>query len=291
MINLRDLNYFTSVVKLKHFGKAAEENFVSQPALSMQIKKLEYYLDVKLFERHKKQVITTEIGQQLAVIANNILNEFKVLKQTADCSRDPLAGNFKLASFPTLAPYLFPHLAPNIKQALPKLTLILIEEKTESIIEQLNNGQLDAAILANPEPILGCVIQPLFEEPFYVAVSKQHPWAAKQTITFGQLADEELLLLDEGHCMRDSVLTVCQLAQTKENQTIRATSLEMLRAMIKINIGVTLIPESAKLSNDDLHYIPFKVNPPTRQLCLVYRKNTAKKACIDAILKIASLKK
>ncbi|MEO1889105.1 MAG: LysR substrate-binding domain-containing protein [Cycloclasticus sp.] len=278
-MNLRDLKYIVAVAELKSFVKAAERCFVSQPTLSMQIKKLEGTLGVKIFERNNKRVLITEVGKSIISKAKSILHDVKDIEELAHNAQQPFAGNFRLGAFPTLAAYILPDLVPLIKDKLPDLRLILIEEKTDTLIRQLKDGEIDAVLLAAPvkDDFLASTV--LFDDAFKLAVSSQHRLSNKTTVTPADIINEPLLLLDEGHCLRDQALQFCQLNGAKEEQNVRATSLETLRQMVRANTGITFMPNLAIRDNDsdgNIQYIPFENPQPKRTIRLVWRKTNPK---------------
>ncbi|MBL4743126.1 MAG: LysR family transcriptional regulator [Cycloclasticus sp.] len=272
-MNLRDLKYIVAVADLKSFVKAAEQCFVSQPTLSMQIKKLEESLNIKIFERNNKRVLITALGEEIITTARRILQEAELIEAIAKNAQDPFAGNLTLGAFPTLAPYILPALIPRIKEELPKLRLILIEEKTEHLITQLKEGRIDVALLAAPINDDTLMAEQLFDDEFMLAVAPSHPLANKSSVNAADLMNEPLLLLDEGHCLRDQALQFCQITGVKEEQNLRATSLETLRQMVIAGTGITFIPNIA-IQGDiaAIHYIPFEAPQPKRRICLVWRK-------------------
>ncbi len=285
-MNLRDLVYVEAVARLKHFSLAAEECHVSQPTLSSQIKKLEDYLNVPLFERTNKKVMLTDYGHQLLAPIKRILQEVERIEETALLAQDPLAGKFRLGAFPTLSTYIFPGLVPQIKQKLPNLRLILVEEKTAHLIEQVKQGQLDAAFLALPVSDPELLSLPLFEDVFYVAVPTGHALTKYKTIEPSQLLNYPLLLLEEGHCLRDQSLAFCQMAGIQEEQDVRATGLETLRQMVKAGTGITFMPNVAihwQQPDEGIVYIPFKAPVPRRTIGLIWRKTSARKQVIEAV--------
>lgn len=276
-MNLRDLSYLIAVADLRSFGKAAEQCFITQPTLSTQIKKLEEELGIQLFERTNKKVLPTELGEQVIASARRILKEVDVIKEHAATAQDPLAGNFRLGAFPTLASYLFPQLVPEIKQALPRIRLILIEEKTDQLLEKLRSGQIDAALLALPvnEDFLATEI--LFEDEFLLAVASDHALADKTVVEQRDLDGHTLLLLDEGHCLRGQALQVCHTLSVDEEQDFRATSLETLRQMVRAGTGITFMPKIAVSEEDaGIRYLPFRSPAPSRTIGLVWRKTSAR---------------
>ncbi|NNM21683.1 MAG: LysR family transcriptional regulator [Gammaproteobacteria bacterium] len=286
-MNIRDLQYFIAVAELGHFGQAAARCCVSQPTLSGQIKKLEAELGVTLFERTNRRVMLTDTGNQIANSARRILREVDTIHDMAQSRHDPLAGKFRLGAFPTLATYIFPELVPKVKKHLPNLRLILIEEKTAILTDQLKRGKIDAALLALPVDDNFLVSQPLFEDEFLLAVSPGHELAAYKSVDQKKLEKHRLLLLEEGHCLRDQALEVCQLNGVAEEEDFRATGLETLRQMVKAGTGITFMPQIA-IKNDEpgIRYIPFSGQPPVRTIGLVWRKTSARRQVIDKFVEI-----
>lgn len=284
-MNIRDLQYFAAVAELEHFGQAADRCFVSQPTLSGQIKKLEAELDVTLFERNNRHVMLTETGAEILRSAHHILREVETIHDVAKSQRDPLSGKFRLGAFPTLAPYLLPEIVPGVKESLPNIRLILIEEKTAVLTDKLLAGEIDAALLALPVHETQLANRPLFDDEFLLAVSSDHALADRSRIDQKSIADFPLLLLEEGHCLRDQALEVCSLNRIAEDQEFRATSLETLRQMVKAGTGITFMPEIAVQENEPgIAYIPFSGKPPKRTIGLVWRKTTARLQLIDKFI-------
>lgn len=285
-MNLRDLQYLVAVVEHRHFGKAAEQCHTSQPTLSMQLKKLEGTLGVQLFERSSKKVMVTPIGEAIAAKARHILQDSRDIRDMAKAAQDPFAGEFRLGAFPTLAPYFLPRAVPAIHKKLPKLKLLLVEEKTLLLLERLKAGTLDAALLALPIEEAGLETTPLFDDPFLLAVAPSHPLAKRKHIHQRDLKGEQLLLLEDGHCLRSQALEVCSLIGSSEQQEFRATSLETLRQMVASGVGITLMPQLAIGKDKSVCYIPFAGLAPSRSIGLVWRKHAARVQCIHAICKI-----
>lgn len=287
-MNIRDLRYLVAVDELQSFSRAAERCFVSQPTLSGQVRKLEEELGVAIFERSNKRVITTDVGRALIDAAARALREVAVMEDIAALAQDPLAGKFRLGAFPTLASYLFPELVPAIKQSLPKLKLILVEEKTQQLVERLKNGELDAAFMAMPihEDQLEHI--EVFGDDFFLAVGVDHPMAKLRCVDRDALHSEKLLLLEEGHCLRDQALDFCHGHGVDEDQEYRATSLETLRQMVRAGSGITLMPEIAITTrdDDDICYIPFDAPAPRRTIGLFYRKSTNRETAIREIAEL-----
>ena len=279
-MNLRDLSYLVALAEHRHFGRAAEASFVSQPTLSTQIKKLEDELGVALVERTPRKVLLTETGREIARRARGVLSEIEEIKAIAQRTRDPESGTLRLGIFPTLGPYLLPHLVPLVRKNFPRLELLLVEEKTEQVIRMLREGSLDVGILALPLHEDSLHTQFLFEEPFVLAVPEDHPLGLKhKRLKLDDLADESLLLLEDGHCMRDQALEVCQLAGAGERSGFRATSLETLRQMVAANVGITLLPTLAikppVARTDNVRLLEFAGRAPSRRIALVWRKSSS----------------
>lgn len=274
-MNLRDIQYMVTVADLGNFSQAAEQCHVSQPTLSAQIKKLEETLDVTIFERTNKRVMITQTGEQIVRAGRRILQEVETIKSISQLAQDPMSGPFRLGAFPTLASYFFPHAVYSVRKAFPKLKLILIEEKTEELIAQLHSGALDAALLALPIEDDYLTNHALFDDEFLLAVATDHPLAAASKVDQRILKDHALLLLDEGHCLRDQALDVCQINGGNEHENVRATSLETLRNMVKAGTGITLMPRIAIPEHDvDIRYIPFRDPVPKRTIGLVWRNTS-----------------
>lgn len=283
-MNLRDLQYFVVLAKTRHFGEAAKQCFVSQPTLSMQIKKLEEDLGILLFERDNKRVMLTRAGEQLAARAQQILAQVTAMKEMAASFSDPLSGDLRLGAIPTVAPYLLPLVMPEIQQALPKLKVWLIEDKTHRLIDKLQSGEIDAAIMAAPI-LADFSSQPLYDEPFYFACAAQHPLSAIKTIKLEQLAELPIMLLEEGHCLRDQAIALCQSVKAETRADFTATSLETLKLMVQANMGVTLMPALAarSLTENGLKLIPFDYPAPSRLINLYWRPSTVKGICLQAL--------
>lgn len=279
-MNLRDLQYLVAVADHRHFGKAAEASFVSQPTLSMQIKKLEKELGVQLVERTSRQIHLTAAGERIVERARIVLREADAIRTIARQAQDPESATIRMGLFPTLAPYLLPHVVPNIHTRFPRLELLLVEEKTETIVSQLDAGVLDVGVLALPiaDPLLHQ--QKLFTEDFVLAVPISHPLAeADDLVDVSVLATENVLLLEEGHCLRDQALAVCQLAGASERTGFRATSLETLRQMVAAGVGITLLPELAVQppvpTSEDVKILHFREPVPRREIAMFWRETTA----------------
>ncbi len=289
-ISIQDLRYVLALAKTKHFGQAAKACFVTQPSLSNQLKHLETRLGAPLFERSRKHVMITDFGQQFVTKAKTILQQIDDLESLQD---DPFTGNLKMGIFPTLAPYLLPKIMPKLIQKFPALRFIVSEEKTATLVQKLKDGELDCILAAEPLSDTQFTHQHMFTDSFFLAVYPSHPLASAPQITLQDLHHEPLLLLEEGHCMRDNALSVCALAGTPVHEDYRATSMETLRYMVAAKVGITLIPEIAiprdtQTSAQSVIYIPFKDHRVQRHIGLYWRKQTSRKMVFEAVF--ASLK-
>ncbi len=278
-MNLRALQYFVTLADLRHFSKAADACFVSQPTLSTQIRKLEDELEVQLVERAPKNIMLTPAGEDIAERARHILSEIEQIRTVARRSSKPSTGTLRLGLFPTLAPYLLPHVVPQVRARYPQLRLQLAEEKTEDVLLMLQRGSLDAALLALPVPDQSLEVEILFREPFVVALPAQHPLARNKEIQMQDLSGNELLLLEEGHCLREHALEVCALAGAHERVDFHATSMETLRQMVAADVGITLMPllsiKPPIAPTTNLIIRPFAGKAPSRTIAMVWRKSSA----------------
>ena len=277
-MNLRDLRYLVALADHRHFGKAADASFVSQPTLSTQIRKLEEELGVTLVERTPRRVLLTDIGAEIAERARSVIHDVDQIKAIARRTMDPESGTLRLGLFPTLGPYLLPHAMPLLRQRFPKLELLLVEEKTPQLLRLLHEGKLDAALLALPVNDEQLHTEFLFEEPFVLAVPRGHALAGRQTMKPAELAENRLLLLEDGHCLREQALDVCHLAGAGERD-FRATSLETLRQMVAAGTGITLLPvlsvQPPVPPSPDIALLRFRGDVPSRRIALVWRKSSA----------------
>lgn len=278
-MNLQDLRYLVAVADHRHFGRAAEACFVSQPTLSTQIKKLERELGVELIERNPRQIMLTSVGESIVERARVVLRETDNIREVARRATDPEAGSLRIGLFPTLAPYLLPHVVPVLHDRFPKLELLLVEEKSAVVHQRLRDGQLDVGLLALPvhDDHLQC--EPLFTEEFVLAVPTGHPLSQVQGTVSTSVLGDNVLLLEEGHCLRDQALSVCQLAGAEERSGFRATSLETLRQMVAAGVGVTLLPELAVEppvpASPDITLVRFDEPVPKRQIAMFWRRTSA----------------
>jgi LysR family transcriptional regulator, hydrogen peroxide-inducible genes activator len=286
-MNLRDLRYLVALADTKHFGRAAEKSHVSQPTLSAQIRKLEDYLGVQLVERQPRKVALTDVGERVVERARRILRDSDEMVDLAKLSRDPMGGKLRVALIPTLGPYLLPAVAPKIRKALPKLQLLLYEYQTEVLLQRLRDGELDLGILALGHETEDFEKRVLFDEPFTVALPATHALAKKASLKIEDLSGETLLLLEDGHCLRDQALDVCGRIDVREAQDFRATSLETLRQMVAAGLGITLLPELstegpfAQVRN--LAVRPFAKPVPRRTIGAVWRKSSTRIPAVAAV--------
>ena len=301
-MTLTELKYIVAVSREKHFGKAAEACFVSQPTLSVAIKKLEEELEVKLFERSANEVTVTPLGEEIVRQAQSVLEQAANIKEIAKRGKDPLAGPLKLGVIYTIGPYLLPDLVRQAIDRSPQMPLMLQENFTVRLLEMLRTGEIDCAIMAEPFPDTGLAIAPLYDEPFLAAVPATHPFAARKTVTSQELKSETMLLLGTGHCFRDHVLEVCpEFARFSSDaegirKSFEGSSLETIKHMVAAGMGVTLVPRLAvpkdaieprgKRRRDDhafVKYIPFDGNPPTRRVVLAWRRSFTRYEAIAAL--------
>ncbi len=260
---------------------------MSQPTLSTQLKKLEDTLDVVLVERTNRAVMLTPVGERIVAQAQRVLKEVKQLELLAEQHKDPLGGEFRLGIIPTVAPYLLPKILGPIHQAFPNLRISLTEAQTHVVSAALKGGDLDAVILALPADEDTFESRELYVEPFLFTVAKQHPKAKKKQVSLSDLDGEDVLLLEDGHCLRDQALDVCNGHNAVENTNFRATSIETLRQMVAANVGMTLIPELAVDRKDaNLRYIPFKAQPPHRRVGLCWRASSTRRELLQQLTQI-----
>jgi LysR family transcriptional regulator, hydrogen peroxide-inducible genes activator len=277
-MNIRELQYLVALDEELHFRKAAERCFVSQPTLSGQLKKLEDELGVLLVERTRRQVVMTEVGTAIAERSRHILSEMKTLHEIAQSYHDPMAGELHVGLIPTVAPYLLPHIMPQIKKRFPQLKLWLHEYQTDSLLEKLRRAEIDLLVLAFMDDHNNFEKLELYDEVFQLAVPRGNKLAKQENIKLNDLDNQEMLLLEEGHCLREHALDVCHLAGAKENAVFHASSLETLRHMVGEDMGMTLIPRLAvpakNKTSDPVQYIKFAEPQPSRRIGMLYRKGS-----------------
>ncbi len=282
-VSLRALGYLVALAETRHFGKAAERCFVSQPTLSAQIKKLEDQLGVQLVERGH-QAMLTDIGERIVERARRVLDEAREIEEVARNFQDPLAGELRVGLIPTVGPYLLPHVAAPLHRRFPRLKLLLLEHQTHRLVDLIRSGEVDVGIMALPVPGERLLTRVLYEEPFVVAVPGDHALAKKRRLDIGELDGEGLLLLEDGHCLRDQALEVCRLAKVKETPDFRATSLETLRQMVASGVGITLLPRLAAdrpVANPaSLAVRPFQPPEPARTIAAAWRPGSAREETI-----------
>jgi LysR family hydrogen peroxide-inducible transcriptional activator len=292
-MTLTELKYIVAVARARHFGHAAESCFVAQPTLSVAIKKLEDELGVVLFERGGSEVSVTPLGAQIVAQAERVLEQTAAIKELAKQNKDPLAGALRLGVIYTIGPYLLPPLVKNLIDNVPQMPLVLQENFTVRLLELLRQGELDAAIMALPLPDHGMSMQTLYDEPFVVAMPKNHPWAKRKEISAADLKTETMLLLGNGHCFRDQVLEVCpEMARFSSpgngmQRTFEGSSLETIRHMVASGIGLTVLPRASVPDMHDkngmLAFVPFMAPVPDRRVVIVWRKSFTRRAAIDAV--------
>jgi LysR family hydrogen peroxide-inducible transcriptional activator len=290
-MTLTELKYIVAVARERHFGKAAEACFVSQPTLSVAIKKLEDELEVKLFERSANEVSITPLGEEIVRQAQSVLEQAASIKEIAKRGKDPLSGALKLGVIYTIGPYLLPDLVREAIERTPQMPLMLQENFTVRLLEMLRTGEIDCAILAEPFPDTGLALAPLYDEPFLAAVPSAHPLAAKATITSQELKSETMLLLGAGHCFRDHVLEVCpEFARFSSDaegirKSFEGSSLETIKHMVASGMGVTVVPQLSVPAGPQPHvaYIRFEPPVPTRRVVLAWRRSFTRYEAIAAL--------
>jgi LysR family hydrogen peroxide-inducible transcriptional activator len=303
-MTLTELKYIVAVARERHFGKAAEACYVSQPTLSVAVKKLEEELDVKLFERSANEVTVTPLGEEIVRQAQAVLEQAANIKDIAKRGKDPLAGPLKLGVIYTIAPYLLPDLVRQVITHSPQMPLVLQENFTVKLLEMLRTGEIDCAILAEPFPDTGLALAPLYDEPFFAAVPTSHALAKLDSVTTEQLKSETMLLLGNGHCFRDHVLEVCpEFARFSSDaegirKSFEGSSLETIKHMVAAGMGITLVPRLSvpkdamgvkKRRGDEpfVKYLPVqdgkKLPPPTRRIVLAWRRSFTRYEAIAAL--------
>lgn len=277
-LSLRDLEYVIAVAEMRHFGRAAEACGVSQSALSMQIKKIESLLSIRIFERTNKRVLLTPKGEVMVRQAGVIVAEARRLLDLAKRWDEPLSGWFRLGAIATLGPYLFPHVLRFLRRSFPKLELVLKEARTRELLADLLGGRLDAALVSPPIDEPDVMLEPIFFEPFILIASQSHPLAAAKAVTADALPRDGVVLLEEGHCLRDQTLSVCAGAEQRPG-TLQATSLETLKHMVALGSGFSLLPalaaQDARAFRGLVRLSRFAGRPPGRIIGLAWRASVA----------------
>lgn len=292
-MTLTELRYIVTLAQERHFGRAAEKCFVSQPTLSVAVKKLEGELNIAIFERSKSSVSPTPLGEKIIQQAEKVLAESRILKELAETGKDQLNSPLKVGAIFTIGPYLFPHLVPQTYQQAPQMSLFIEESYTAILRRQLREGELDAIIIALPFNEPDVMTRPLYDEPFVVVMPKDHELAKLKHIQAEMLPDQDLLLLGEGHCFRDQVLELCPALSQQQNDRVgsvtQGSSLETLKYMVATGLGITVLPESA-VGNLDSNLIttrPFANPAPTRTVALAWRASFPRGQAIDLLLDTA----
>lgn len=286
-MNTRTLEYIIAVYETKSFITASERCFVSQPALSMQIKKFEEFIGIQIFERGSKQVLITKSGIKIVNQAYKILDEVNNLTKISDLLLDNGKLSISIGAFPTLCPYLMPKILPAIKEAIPNISISIIEEKTDTLVDMLNQGKLDFALLATPTDNYQFIRKTTFKDRFYAAVSKSNPLSKNKKICVRELVKENLMMLDEGNCLRDQTLKLCSLKDFNNND-FKGSSLETLRQMVSIDEGITLVPKIACTKADNVKYIDIDNADFYREIDLVMRKSSVYEDLFTKIAEIIS---
>jgi LysR family hydrogen peroxide-inducible transcriptional activator len=290
-MTLTELKYIVAVARERHFGHAAEACFVSQPTLSVAIKKLEEELDVKIFERGAAEVSVTPLGEEIVRQAQQVIEQAAAIKEIAKRGKDPVSGPLRLGIIYTIGPYLLPDLVKNAIERVPQMPLMLQENFTAKLLEMLRTGELDAAIMAEPFPDSGLAVAPLYDEPFMAAVPVNHPLAKRKSITAEELKQETMLLLGTGHCFRDHVLEVCpeyaRFSSDAEGirKSFEGSSLETIKYMVASGMGVTVVPQLSvpKDKQPHIRYVAFADPVPTRRVVLAWRRTFTRYEAIAAL--------
>jgi LysR family hydrogen peroxide-inducible transcriptional activator len=290
-MTLTELRYIVAVARERHFGRAAEACFVSQPTLSVAIKKLEEELDLKIFERGGSEVSVTPLGEEIVRQAQSVLDQAGAIKEIAKRGKDPLAGALRLGIIYTIGPYLLPELVKHTIELYPQMPLMLQENFTVKLLEMLRTGELDCAIMAEPFPDAGLATAQLYDEPFVVALPASHPLADRATISAEELKRETMLLLGTGHCFRDHVLEVCpEFARFSSDaegirRSFEGSSLETIKHMVASGMGVTVVPQLSvpREESQHLRFVPFSDPIPTRRVVLAWRRSFTRYEAIAAL--------
>jgi len=290
-MTLTELRYIVAVARERHFGHAAEACFVSQPTLSVAIKKLEEELDVKIFERGSNEVTTTPLGEAIVRQAQQVIEQAQGIREIAKRGKDPLAGALRLGIIYTIGPYLLPSLVKHAIEHTPQMPLMLQENFTVKLLDMLRTGELDCAIMAEPFPDAGLAIAPLYDEPFMVAVPKAHALATRHTISSQELKQQTMLLLGSGHCFRDQVLEVCpEFARFSSDaegikKSFEGSSLETIKHMVASGMGITVVPRLSVPDEPQKHlsFIAFEDPVPTRRVVLAWRRSFTRYEAIAAL--------
>jgi LysR family hydrogen peroxide-inducible transcriptional activator len=290
-MTLTELKYIVAVAREKHFGRAAEACFVSQPTLSVAVKKLEEELDVKIFERGASEVSVTPLGEQIVRQAQQVIEQAASIKEIAKLGKDPISGPLRVGVIYTIGPYLLPDLVRQTIARVPQMPLMLQENFTARLLDMLRTGELDCAIMAEPFPDTGLAVAPLYDEPFQAAVPVSHPFAQRSSVTTEELKNETMLLLGTGHCFRDHVLEVCpeyaRFSSATEGirKSFEGSSLETIKYMVASGMGITVVPQLSVPAELQTHvrYVPFSEPVPTRRVVLAWRRTFPRYEAIAAL--------
>jgi LysR family hydrogen peroxide-inducible transcriptional activator len=290
-MTLSELKYITALAQQRHFGRAAEQCNVSQPTLSVAIKKLESELGVGLFERSKVSVNVTPLGEKIVRQAQVVLEGARSLKELAAGGKNQLKGPLKIGAIFTIGPYLYPHLIPQVQQLAPEMPLYIEEDYTRNLRKKLRDGELDIIVIALPFTEADVLCKPLYDETFEVLLPQAHPWLKHKTIDPNLLPNSDLMLLGDGHCFRDQVLAMCPALAKHTNSRLGAvtqgSSLETLRHMVASGLGITVLPKSAtgtgQYAQGLLHTRPFKQPMPSRTVAIAWRASFPRPQVIDLI--------
>lgn len=292
-MTLTELRYVVAVAAERHFGRAAQRCFVSQPSLSASVKSLEGKLGVRIFERGKGHVLVTEIGEQVVAQARRVLEEAERVRAVARLGRSPLNGVLRLGVIHTVAPYLLPEIVRELSTLAPAMPLDIEENLTANLDRMLRGGLIDVAIVALPYEAGGIEVMALYDEEFRVIVPVRHPWARRKTIGAGELGGENLLLLDIGHCFRDQVLEACHEFTRPVAPGKQGNSLETIRNMVASGMGISVLPATAlmpKYSNPLVKAVDFSAPRPSRRVVLAYRQGFPRAGVVrvirEAVLKL-----
>jgi LysR family hydrogen peroxide-inducible transcriptional activator len=283
-VTLTELRYIVAVARQRHFGRAAESCFVSQPTLSVAIKKLEDELGVTLFERGPGEVTVTPVGQGVVAQAQRVLEEAARVKELAAAGRDPLAGPLRLGAIYTIGPYLLPKVIPILRRTAPAMQLHIRENFTHVLAELLRQGEVDAIVIALPFDEPGCIARAVYDEPFLVALPAGHAWEKRKQIGADELKRESLLLLGEGHCLRDQVLEFCGAAA--RGRALEGGSLETIRQMVASGVGITVLPSTAAGAGGTAELVrvrPFAKPVPQRRVAVAWRKSYPRLQAVEAL--------
>ena len=286
-MTLNELRFVVALAKARNFRKAAEVCFVSQPALSLAVKKLEDELGVLLFERNRNDVTMTAIGELVVEQATRAIEEANRVKEIARQGNNQLVGALKLGVIYSIGPYLLPEIIPYLRQSAPEMPLIVEENLTINLETQLRNGVIDVAIIALPFDIPGIKTMPLYEEEFVVVVPISHEWAKRDAISPEELADEKILLLNSGHCFSNQVMQACPRL-SRNGEILQGNSLDTIRNMVASNLGLTVLPASATIEryqNPLIKVVPFTKPAPKRQIALAWRKSYGREKAVEEIAK------